>query len=396
MKRIAFVIIICILTPISYVYAERSHLGQSLTDSGVTGSGNISVSGNVISDSATPTFTSVGTGTVTATGNIGAANVIATGAVNSVSMTATGTLNAANMISAGAVNSVNFRYTGIINAPDGTTTAPAIVWTSDDVKVHGFWFDESIDALSYSYQGVTQMNISSVLQGYQTGSSYLRFFSPADATPTYAYVGDTNTGMRRTAVDTQAIITNSTQRLTFGPNGGITHQVLYDDVPVPFLTARVPGAEPSLDAFIGNTVAICFDNTGNDPAYITVQFPHRKKLDTAAALHIHHVPSTTGTGNVTWTAECTSATSYGNAFAATTLIFNGTTAMDGTARKHYITALQNGGADLSTTGQGLSAIYTCAITRSGSYAGNACALSADPHIQIDRPGTVSTTSQTPL
>jgi hypothetical protein len=125
-----------------------------------------------------------------------------------------------------------------------------------------------------------------------------------------------------------------------------------------------------------------------------LQMPHGKKLASAIHLHVHWVPTSTGSAGdkVRWGLEYTKANPNGVFGAVGAYIYADTPvtppSTTPTIHTHYITEF----ADIDMTGDALSTILLCRLFRNSShaddtFAGDVGLLYIDCHVEFDHLGS---------
>lgn len=160
---------------------------------------------------------------------------------------------------------------------------------------------------------------------------------------------------------------------------------MINDVPIPLASVRLPAANaPAWIAYKGTQV-LAFDGTSTDTIYFTVKVPHGYKEGSDYLLHVHWVAEDNTTGNVKWQFTY----SFANAdatFPAPTSV-TGVVATPEVADKHVHTDV----ATIDGTGQKLSSVILCALSRLGgdaedTYAQDVYFLEADFHVELNSIG----------
>ena len=115
-------------------------------------------------------------------------------------------------------------FNSTLTLASGTATVPAIAFSSST----GLGFYRSSDnVLGFAANGFERwLTDSSAIYGATgaaqiTGSFYIKRDAGTVALPTYAFGGDTNTGMWRSAADTLELVTNGTARVTIDSTGNV-------------------------------------------------------------------------------------------------------------------------------------------------------------------------------
>ena len=165
------------------------------------------------------------------------------------------------------------------------------------------------------------------------------------------------------------------------------HLVGWDDLRVPVTAINPPGLEsdPDIDTTYGFAL---FSGSGTEVLFTAIQLPHSWAEGTVLRPHFHWMKTTSASGTVLWQLDYRWA-GIGDIMDGdwTTLSSSTPTVSDdNTAYKHALTAL----GDLDATGQTLSAMLICKLSRIGgsdTYAADAALLEFDIHYQVDSPGS---------
>jgi len=165
----------------------------------------------------------------------------------------------------------------------------------------------------------------------------------------------------------------------------------WDDLRFPVQGINPTGAAspPSVDTADG---CLVFSASATNVIAGVAQMPHAWEVGTAVRPHIHWQPSNTHTGNVYWRFEY-EIQNVNDTFTGSLTTQNTLDPGDGTALKHQIHNLMEGGADLSMTGFRESCIMKWKISRIGNdgtddFTGTAKLLEFDIHYKTNKLGTV--------
>lgn len=143
------------------------------------------------------------------------------------------------------------------------------------------------------------------------------------------------------------------------------------------------GTAADYDSFINGTVALYFDDSLDEEAYVAAQIPHTRSPGSDLELHFHWSPTTTGSGNVTWCVEYVQANINGTFPSSTTTICVSDPA-DGVIHKHQMSyEIVVNGSNITYSNMFLFRIYRDANSASDTYASDAALLEFDIHYFID-------------
>jgi len=169
-----------------------------------------------------------------------------------------------------------------------------------------------------------------------------------------------------------------------------TEFLAWDDVKVSLSQAkRLGNSDPTFEKLADDgagsvgVYATAFSNSALQEVFFDAQLPHAYKAGTNIKFHIHWAPSGTGTGNVIWGIEYV-ALNDGVPIGSTTIV-EATVAAPG-----VVLEKKSAVATLSGTLLVESSVIMCRLyrqTTGNTYAAKAFALSADFHIQKNKPGT---------
>ena len=160
-----------------------------------------------------------------------------------------------------------------------------------------------------------------------------------------------------------------------------------DDLRFPVNDIATKGASniPEFETFKGGTLSLAFDDNTMEQGYVSIQFPHSRKMGTSVEPHFHWSQTGIGTGNVTWCIEYT--------WANINEIFPDTTTRcvndyaDGTAYKHLMTdMIVIDGTNKTGSGMMNLRLYRDATNSTDTLSEDAYLLEFDIHIYKDKLG----------
>lgn len=200
---------------------------------------------------------------------------------------------------------------------------------------------------------------------------------------------------------TRAMNMNVTNGMSFQNDGSPILNgtaTAWDDMVVNPALARNSGATvPSWLVFVTPDIfAYIFDHAKTQSLDFSVQLPHGYKLGTTLYPHIHWSPTTApGTTRVMWQLDYQWVNLNGLfVYSGGTTTITGSEVVGGatvslSAYQHTITPI---GSGIVGTGNGISSVLMCRITRLGSdpgdtFTGSAAMLSLDFHYEIDTFGS---------
>lgn len=163
----------------------------------------------------------------------------------------------------------------------------------------------------------------------------------------------------------------------------------WDDLRIAATAQKIGGSSPTWGQFpftgSHGLKTWVFPNSGTADVHFDFQLPHGWWQGTDIKPHIHWAPSSTNTGNIKWFLEYAWA-NYLGVFTSTPATISVIQAASGTIDKHDIAAFDA----IDGTGKELSSVLVCRLYRNpadadDTFTGDAAYLSADAHIQFDRP-----------
>lgn len=160
----------------------------------------------------------------------------------------------------------------------------------------------------------------------------------------------------------------------------------WDDLRFPVTAINPPGAasDPDVDATDGT---LLFDASSTELVFVQVQMPHRWKLGSPIAPHVHWCKTTSAAGTVSWQLEYRWAeigsvlSAWSSSDEATLVVSDGDT-----AEQHALSSF----TQISPPANGVSSMFLMKISRVGgsdTYGADAKLLEFDIHYQIDSRGS---------
>ena len=170
----------------------------------------------------------------------------------------------------------------------------------------------------------------------------------------------------------------------------ILDETVWDDIRTPSNTSKaVAGSEAGDQAYKGGVV-LAFSTTSDNAIAFNVQLPHKYQLGGDIEFHIHYALPTAGAGagveNVKWDLTY-SWSSIDAAIPDATTVTKTIDVQNLSAHTHYVGEIA---ATIDGTGQGISSMLICSLTRdisvANDYAAAVYVMEVDFHIPEDTRG----------
>jgi hypothetical protein len=199
------------------------------------------------------------------------------------------------------------------------------------------------------------------------------------------------------------LIKNATNGVKIDSNNGVLLSgtaTCWDDIRVAGTALRAGTTAPTLGAFgpSGSLRALLFESGKHQEAHVEIQMPHNWKLGSRIYPHVHWTPTNATAGNVVWELEY-AWKGVDSVFGAPSNMASDAAASSGTAWKHTLTKLKEGGNDyIDGTGRGLSSMIVCRLHRnagagSDNLSADVALLEFDIHYEVDGFGSKTETAK---
>lgn len=176
------------------------------------------------------------------------------------------------------------------------------------------------------------------------------------------------------------------------PINQLTSATGFESISISGLNLRVNGSPPGLAGVLdsGALEGYHFDDTSDEQAFFSIQFPHNWREGSVIHPHVHWMAESTNIGNITWGLEYSWQNINGEFSTPTTII--GNDASEGAAWQHLIcglTSITNESATFSSVliGRLFRDANASEVGSTDDLAEDITLLSVDIHIEVDGIGS---------